>query len=157
MTTALISGASRSAVEDYGRAVVKGRSLDFCQLGDGRPGREWAHRVARGRGGSWAPVNGLWLCSSHHALTHSRQVLARRCGWMVDTNTHPSRVPALIATQTGPGWWWLDEMDPTTGRPTGLARIADPEEWPTDVWPPAGQWPGTLAEAVAAFEGRRTA
>ena len=37
------------ATERHGRAVVTGRSLGFCQLGDGRPGKEWAHRLSRGR------------------------------------------------------------------------------------------------------------
>lgn len=157
MSTAALSTNTQDATERWGRAVVTGRSLGFCQLGDGRQGREWAHRVARGRGGSWAPVNGLWLCSWHHALTHSHQVLARRCGWMVETSTHPSQVPALIVTQTGAGWWWLDEMDAATGRPTGFARLADDEEIPADVWPPAGRWRDTLSDAVAALEGRRAA
>lgn len=120
--------------EAYGRAVVKGRSLGFYQLGCGRQGQEWAHRVARSRGGTWAPVCGLWLCSRHHAATHQAPRLSRACGWMVDTGIHPSTVPALIATQIGHGWFWLDEMG-HDGRPTGLARLAEPGDVPAWMWP----------------------
>jgi hypothetical protein len=69
---------------------------------------------------------------------------------MVETGTHPSMVPALIWTQAGPGWWWLDELDPVTGRSTGLARLAEPDEIPN--W----AWPGTLADALTAL-GRAAA
>ena len=137
--------------EAYGRHVVQGRDLGFCQLGCGRPGQEWAHRLSRSRGGTWAPVNGLWLCSRHQVLTHREHDLSRACGWMVETGTHPSQVPALITTQVGPGWWWLDELDPTTGRPTGLFRLAEPEEIPP------GMWSGTLAEALTQLHGRAVA
>jgi hypothetical protein len=137
--------------EEYGRAVVVGRSLGFCQLGDGRQGKEWAHRLSRGRGGTWAPVNGLWLCSFHHRMTHQAHGLSRDCGWMVETGTHPSAVPALIVTQAGVGWWWLDELDSVTGRPTGLARLAESGEVPT------GMWAGTFDDAVRVLHGRARA
>jgi len=133
--------------EAHGRAVVVGRSIGYCQTGCGHQGSEWVHRVARGRGGSWAPVNGLWLCSFCHAATHARQTLARSCGWMVPTHHHPAQVPALIATQLGPGWHVLDEMD-EQGRPTNLARLAEPGEVP------AGMWSGTLTDALTALRTR---
>lgn len=146
MTTAVLPATD--ATERWGRAVVTGRSLGFCQLGDGRQGTEWAHRLSRSRGGTWAPVNGLWLCGWHHRLTHARPTLSRACGWMVETGTHPSEAPALIVTQAGAGWWWLDEMDPGTGRPTGLARLAEPGEVPV------GMWGESLDAAVRALEAR---
>lgn len=114
--------AMRSAPK-ASRDVVEGRNNGRCQLtGQWNPfgGCNWSHRVARGRGGTWAYANGLWLAARIHAATGDEQDLSRRAGWMVHTEIDPATVPALCLVDDQPDWWLLD--------PYGSVRHADPDE-----------------------------
>lgn len=125
--------------EAAARLEVMAQNLGRCVLCGDRASN-YAHRWAVGRGGPTTVANGLALCGSGttgcHGLTGRRQGLSRRCGWMLDTDTDPRTVPALITFSGIPGWWFLDAHE-------GSARVADAGEVP------AWMWQGTFAEAVA--------
>ena len=95
--------------EARARAIVRDRSGGRCELCPA-PGSEWSHRIARSRGGLWAPSNGLWLCGICHRKCHAAPDTARANGWHLPTGTDPLDAPALIH----PGhlwgdWWRLDD------------------------------------------------
>jgi hypothetical protein len=95
--------------EDWARRIVVERAGGRCELCPA-VGSEWSHRVARGRGGMWAPSNGLWLCHGCHAKCHAQPDTARAHGWHLSTGTDPLEAPAYIT----PGhlwrsWWRLDD------------------------------------------------
>lgn len=95
--------------ETRARAIVRDRSGGRCELCPA-PGTEWSHRIARGRGGTWAPSNGLWLCGICHRKCHAAPDTARANGWHLSTGVDPLTAPTLIHPgHLWRGWWLLDD------------------------------------------------
>lgn len=137
--------------EDAGRKVVWSRSrasLDddvpvVCEACGTTRGVQWSHRIARSRGGTWAPSNGVALCLVEHGWAHSFPDTARRLGWHVRTGLDPREVPVWLA-RPWPGFWLLtDDLEPLVP-----AHREDYPDLPTDdelarLLPPAAR--GALA------------
>lgn len=83
---------------------------------------EWSHRLAAGRGGTWAPSNGILLAKSVHAWAHANPTFATRLGWHVRTGFDPRGIPAWLA-RPWPGFWLLQDDD-------GPLSQAHPEDHP---------------------------
>lgn len=95
--------------EDSARRIVRERAGGWCELCP-RQGTEWSHRVARGRGGVWAPSNGLWLCNACHVACHANPTGARDHGWHLPTGVDPLQAPAEITPRhLWHAWWRLDD------------------------------------------------
>lgn len=89
--------------EDHGRKVVLARSEGACEVRvegvcSGRA-REWQHRLPRSRGGTWAPSNGLHLCSPCHQFIHGNPEIATAKGWTVESGADPALKPVEV-------WMW---------------------------------------------------
>lgn len=121
------------------RAAVVARANGRCELCWAPSSLwplEWAHRIARSRGGRWRPSNGVMLCSLCHQWTGEHSWWAVLGGWrLVHANpgTDPARVPAWLRTHTAPdGAWhvldddgltyWLDDTELTPQLPTWLPQ-----------------------------------
>jgi 5-methylcytosine-specific restriction protein A len=95
--------------EARARGIVRDRAGGRCEICPA-PGSEWSHRVARGRGGTWAPSNGLWLCGICHRKCHAQPDTARANGWHLPTGTDPLDAPARIHPRhLWRDWWRLDD------------------------------------------------
>lgn len=143
------------AVRDHVMAINLGRCC-LCH----RQAQNFAHRLPEGQGGPLIVPNGLPLCGMGnvagngmcHGLTENRRALSYNCGWLIRTgpgdetpaarNTRIAATPALIRTQLGAGWHFLDWLD-EAGKPTGLPRFAEPGEVPR--WMFTGQYEDALA------------
>jgi hypothetical protein len=124
----------RTAAADAARA----RALGLCELGP-HQGAEFAHRISRGRLGSYTAANGLWLCNWHHqVLSHGSQALSYDAGWMVHTDQDPATVPVWLDGAYGPGWWLLDDDGGFTPAGPGRASITVPQ--PADLIPRPRSW-----------------
>lgn len=100
--------AKRSPEENQARALVAARSNGTCEGCGWAPASEWAHRVARSRGGLWAASNGLHLCSSGdprspwggglgcHEWSHKNPVEARSVGWILRRGQDSTAIPVLL-------------------------------------------------------------
>ena len=83
----------------------------MCELGCGNRAESFGHRVRKGQGGSWSPVNAVHLCGDgtrgEHGLLTSYPTLARAGGWEVDADADPETVPVWLVTPEGASWWLL--------------------------------------------------
>jgi hypothetical protein len=128
--TGLIPTQRGPWTEAAGRRVVWARSngtLDEdeppqCEACGTTQGVQWSHRIARSRGGSWAPSNGVALCLVEHGWAHSFPTAAGRLGWHVRTGFDPRTVPVWLA-RPWPGFWLLPDA-------SSLLRPAHPEDHP---------------------------
>lgn len=87
-------------------------------LGDAIGG-EFSHRIAAGRGGTYRPANGLWVCREVHEWLEDHPGLARAGGWHLDTGTDIHTAPVWLARPgqyPGAGWYLLDDR-PADGGP----------------------------------------
>ncbi len=102
--------------EHRGRQVVYARSAGRCEACGGRTADSWSHRVAKGRGGSWGPSNGLHVCGSGvsgcHGWFEAHPTWAGEGGWHIRRDRRsPLDVPAFIVTPEAPlgAWVLLDD------------------------------------------------
>ena len=115
--------------EELGRRAVTERAGGRCELCGTAGGLEWAHRVRRGQGGTWSPVNGCHLCRyCHAALTHDPP-LAAQGGWEVPPHGDPARVPVWLSTLEGAGWWLLTVAEDGVGVRRHVREFVDPGEF----------------------------
>lgn len=78
------------------REVVEARSDGFCEK-CGTPGAtDKAHRIARGVGGGWEPVNILDLCRRCHQYNHANPARAYEGGWHLRGGSSPKDSPVLF-------------------------------------------------------------
>lgn len=89
--------------EEAGRGPVVKRSGGVCEIRvagqcDGQAA-EWQHRKNRSQGGTWAPSNGLHVCSPCHRFIHAHPELAKEKGWTVP----PWAEPATTSVEV---WMW---------------------------------------------------
>ncbi len=108
-----------SPEERRARKLVRKRSGGTCERCGRAQATNWHHRVAKGRGGSWCPSNGLDLCGSgttgcHGEVTVS-PALAYERGWSVRTGHDPAAIPVWLANR---GWHLLRADGSTTPVPT---------------------------------------
>jgi hypothetical protein len=96
---------AQSAEERSGRAAVGSRSGGRCEIDPLDAATDWSHRVARSRGGSWRPANGIDTCRRHHREAHDQPERARALGWHVRTGQDPATVPVRLAV----GWALLGD------------------------------------------------
>lgn len=99
--------------EALGRRIVTDRAaqpsgIPSCEACGETTGLHWSHRIARSRGGSWAPSNGVLLCLVAHGWAHTFPKLARSLGWHLNTHDAPAEAPVWLA-RPYPGWWLLDD------------------------------------------------
>jgi hypothetical protein len=140
---------ARRWTETAGRDVVRARvaaltgACEICRI---RPGESWSHRVARGRGGTWAPTNGLWTCGDGTRLCHgwltANPTWAAAGGWCVSTGSiGPEATPVYLRTIYDPpagGWWLLDDAGLYLHHDPDLVPLPiDPAERP-DLYVPDG-------------------
>ena len=119
--------------EHVGRALVAARAGGRCEGCAVAGPLEWHHRVRRSHGGTWAPSNGLHLCTLCHGWTHAHPTLASRAGFLVPTGAWTCTTPAFLRTPLavdGGAWWLLDDA---------ACYVTPPDDH--DGWPPlVGKW-----------------
>jgi hypothetical protein len=85
---------ARQLVAERASGVTGGPLCEGCLT---ERAHDWAHRIARGRGGAWCPTNGLALCRGCHSFQHKRPIEAEAMGWTVPTGSDPATVPVWTA------------------------------------------------------------
>ena len=135
-----------TTAQQHVRISALALNLGRCVLGCGEQASNGAHRLPEGQGGPYSHGNLLGLDGSGttgcHGASESARALSYSTGWLIRTIAMPAidipvyirSIPALITTQLGPGWHFLNH--------DGTARLADPWEIPT------GMFAGTFGEAV---------
>jgi hypothetical protein len=125
----LIPAPRTQWTEAAGKALVKQRAAastdgeaSVCEVSGTTWQLEFSHRLAAGRGGTYAPSNGILLARPVHAWAHANPAAATRLGWHVRTGYDPLTVPAWLA-RPWPGWWLLRDDD-------GPLSPAHPEDHP---------------------------
>lgn len=114
--TGLIPAPRSEWTEDAGKAVVNARAeagtgARTCEVtgtGAGFWPLDWSHRIAAGRGGTYAPSNGILLTRLVHDWAHREPSLAERLGWHLPTGTDTTRAPAWLV-RPWPGFWLLPD------------------------------------------------
>lgn len=87
-------------------------------LGD-RPGCDFSHRIAAGRGGTYRPANGVYVSREVHEWLEANPELARAGGWHLDTGADIHTAPVWLARAgqfPGAGWYLLEDR-PDDGGP----------------------------------------
>lgn len=101
-----------SGREAVARRAAAGTGAPCCEVTGSAPDLHWSHRVAKGRGGDWAPSNGVLMSAQLHAWTHDHPAYAYSLGWHVRTGFDPREVPVWLA-RPWPGFWFLrDDEEP---------------------------------------------
>lgn len=132
MTTRTPLVAAERWTEDQGRRALAQRCEDRCEGCGGHWNGQAAHRVRRGQGGTWNPVNLLALCGSGttgcHGLAHAHPYIAQGLGWEIGPYDDPATAAAWIITpnRLGPGWHLLAVETDTTGIRRHVVRPVDP-------------------------------
>lgn len=127
----LIPAPRREWAEAEGRRLVTGRAaqnLDeqpCCEATGNTQQLEFSHRLAAGRGGTYAPSNGLLLNHDIHMWAHHHPYAATRLGWHIETGFNPLDAPVWLP-RPFPGWWLLGDVD-------ALVTPAHPEDYPPTV------------------------
>jgi hypothetical protein len=114
--------------EASARKIVRERADGRCEACCSSRDLEWSHRIARGRGGLWAPTNGLLLCRRDHAWAHAHPNHARALGWHVLTGDDPAAIPVWMQSIqfAWTAWFRLDDE----GLVTWLTDDNEPEHLP---------------------------
>jgi hypothetical protein len=113
--------------EARGRAVVYARSAGLCECCGSRRAESWSHRVAKARGGLWAPSDGLHLCGDGVRLCHgwleAHPTWAGEGGWHIRRDPRaPAEVPVYLRPALAwPGWYLIDDE--------GLYLVVDPDDY----------------------------
>jgi hypothetical protein len=101
--------------EADGRHAVTARAERMCEADPSHEGTHWHHRVLRGQGGTWSPVNGMWVCAAAHDWIHKHPADALALGWLVASTVDPATAPVWLH-RPWEGWWLLsltgEEIDP---------------------------------------------
>lgn len=102
--------------ESRGRRIVRERSGGLCELDGFRPAESWSHRIARSRGGTWAPSNGLATCGDGVRLCHgwleANPTWAGEGRWHIRRlhQANPLDIPVYLRPlDLEPGWFLLDD------------------------------------------------
>lgn len=150
--------AAEAKVREHALAINLGR-CSWCH----RQATNGCHRLPEGQGGPYVVPNILPGCGSGttgcHWRTEQRRALSYACGWLIRSRDGESpaerswriaSTPALIRTQLGAGWHYVDFLD-ESGHPAGMPRLAELGEVPDWVFS------GTYEDAVGILHGRRAA
>lgn len=121
--------------EDAGKLAVKARA-DRCEVTGWAGDLEWAHRLAAGQGGSWAPWNGCRLTRRFHAWCHAHPLAAQVGGWIVESHRDPLYVPVWLRLPW-PAWWTF--VDAQDGGPHLLEEV-DPANYDLPKIPALPTW-----------------
>lgn len=158
-----------TATEARIREHVLAINLGYCGWCGVRPAKNGCHRLPEGQRGPYIPANLLPGCGSGttgcHWRTEQARTLSYACGWLIrardreDFVARSARIaatPALVRTQLAPhgAWHVLDHIEPETGRPAWMPRLAEPGEVPAEMWRGAFDAEPTFEQALAALNHR---
>lgn len=98
--------------EARARLILAARSGGVCECCGARRAESWSHRVAKSRGGSWSPSNGLHLCGDGVRLCHgwleANPLWAGAGGWHIRRDLRlPDIVPVYLRPAWSPAGWFL--------------------------------------------------